>query len=94
MGSVIASPFISPGEKEIAGTVLKAGGSAILMKPDGFDCYFKPRGKYFDLCLEGKLLILSCRQHAPRPPPLNREICLTMNKWCSVIAGVEAEQSL
>jgi REP element-mobilizing transposase RayT len=85
-GGVIVSPFISPGEKEIAKTALDAGGAVILMKPDGFDRYFKPRGKYFDLCLQGKLLILACRPCAPAASTLTREICLRMNRWCTEIA--------
>jgi len=85
-GSVVVSPFISPGEKELSRSVLDAGGSVILMKPDGFDRTFKPRGRYFDLCAQGRLLILSCRPYSPSAPALSREMCLAMNHWCSDIA--------
>jgi len=63
-GGVLVSPFISPGEKDIARAALDAGGAVILMKPDGFPPYFKPHGKYFDLCVQGGLLILACRPPA------------------------------
>lgn len=83
-GGVLVSPFISPGEKDIARAALDAGGSVILMKPDGFEPRFKPKGHYFDLCAQGRLLILSC---APTPAPLTRDLCLAMNRWCAAIAG-------
>jgi len=87
-GKVVVSPFISPGEKEIAKAVLEADkGDVILMKPDGFPELFKPHGRYFDLCLQGRLLILSAFPDAGRPSDLTREKCLMMNAWCEQIAG-------
>jgi hypothetical protein len=83
---VLVSPFISPGEKEAARSALDAGGSVILMKPDGFDRFFKPRGRYFDLCAQGKLLILSCRPPSPTAVSLTRAMCQDMNRWCAAIA--------
>lgn len=86
-GGVLISPFISPGEKDIARAALEAGGAVILMKPDGFEPRFKPKGRYFDLCAQGRLLILSCRPPEPSPAPLTRDLCLAMNRWCAAIAG-------
>ena len=88
-GGVLVSPFISPGEKEIARAALDAGGSVILMKPDGFDRFFKLSGRYFELCLQGKLLILSCRPPSTTAAPLTRDLCLAMNRWCAEIAAQE-----
>jgi len=85
-GAVIVSPFISPGEKAIAREVLNTGGSVILMKPDGFPPYFKPHGQYFDLCLQGRLLILACRPPAPEHAKLTRDQCLATNHWAAHIA--------
>lgn len=85
-GGVLVSPFISPGEKEIARAALDAGGAVILMKPDGFPPFFKPKGKYFDLCLQGRLLILACLPASTSTTTLNRELCLAMNHWCRHIA--------
>jgi hypothetical protein len=84
---VVVSPFISPGEKEIARAVLEAEkGDVILMKPDGFPELFKPHGRYFDLCLQGRLLILSAYPDTRHPADLTREKCLMMNAWCEQIA--------
>jgi len=85
-GGVLVSPFISPGEKDIARAALDAGGTVILMKPDGFPPCFKPHGKYFDLCVQGRLLILACRPPAAGNTPVTRDLCLAMNRWCQHIA--------
>lgn len=85
--AVVVSPFISPGEKEVARAVLDSGtGQVIIMKPDGFPPYFKPKGRYFDLCNEGRLLILSGFPDETRSTELTREKCLAMNAWCKSIA--------
>jgi len=84
-GGVLVSPFISPGEKDIARAALDAGGTVILMKPDGFPPCFKPHGKYFDLCVQGRLLILACRPPATAATPVTRDLCLAMNRWCQHI---------
>ncbi len=88
-GCVLVSPFISPGEKNIARAALDVGGSVILMKPDGFDRVFRPYGRYFDLCAQGRLLILACRPPATTPAPITRALCLAMNRWCETIATKE-----
>lgn len=85
-GTVLVSPFVSPGEKELSRAALAAGGSVILMKPDGFSRYFKPHGKYFDLCLQGRLLILACEPPVTTKMPITREQCLAMNHWSKHIA--------
>lgn len=85
-GGVLVSPFISPGEKEIARAALDADGSAILIKSDGFPPCFKPQGKYFDLCQQGRLLILSCRPPSTGATTVTRDLCLAMNRWCRQLA--------
>jgi len=90
-GIVVVSPFISPGEKEIAKAVLAADkGDVILMKHDGFPALFKPGGHYFDLCMQGRLLILSAYPDANHPVELTRDTCMTMNAWCRQIAETNA----
>ena len=91
-GMVLVSPFISPGEKEIARAVLaEKHGEVILMKPDGFPPGFKPKGRYFDLCAEGRLLILSAKLPETTPTTaLTREHCMRMNDWCEHMADAES----
>jgi len=91
-GTVIVSPFISPGEREIATAILDASvGDVILLKPDGFPPLFKPNGRYFDLCVQGRLLILS-RSVATvygGATPLTRETCLALNAASAHIAEAD-----
>jgi len=81
-GKVMVSPFISPGEKEIAHAVMEQEyGSLILIRPEGFPPLYKPSGAYFDLCAQGRLLVLSPFTHTGRKQELTRERCLQMNGW-------------
>jgi REP element-mobilizing transposase RayT len=83
-GTVFVSPFISQGEKDVALAILDAPkGDVILLKHDGFPPLFKPKGRYFDLCVAGRLLILSCGNGGDE---LTRDRCLEMNGWCEQIA--------
>ena len=86
-GAVLISPFISPGEKEMVSYAIEQGGSVIVLKHEGFPALYKPSGAYFDLCAQGRLLILSCAEFTGQKTPLTREACLEMNGWCSAIAG-------
>ncbi len=81
-GSVMVSPFISPGEKEIAHAIMdEEYGSLVLVKADGFPPLYKPPGKYFDLCAQGRLLVLSPFVSTGRKETLTRQRCLQMNRW-------------
>lgn len=81
-GIVMVSPFISPGEKEIAHAVMEQQyGSLILIRAEGFPPLYKPSGAYFDLCAQGRLLVLSPFAHTGRKQDLTRERCLQMNRW-------------
>jgi len=89
-GVVMVSPFISPGERDIAKAILAAPvGDVILIKPDDFPPFFKPQGHYFDLCVQGRLLILSSnslRLNVNKGSnALTRDTCLAMNTACSQI---------
>lgn len=90
-GSVVVSPFISQGEKEIAGAVMaQEYGNMVLLKPEGFPPYYKPSGAYFDLCAKGRLLVLSPFSYSGRKQPLTRERCLQMNAWVREMCGMNA----
>jgi len=58
-GAVVVSPFISPGEKTVRAAVLDNGGSVVQLMAEGFGRYYKPGGRDFDLCAQGRLLQLS-----------------------------------
>jgi REP element-mobilizing transposase RayT len=87
-GAVVISPFISPGEKAVVSAILEADrGDVILMKAGGFPDGYKPSGRYYDLCAQGRLLILTPYPDCSSPPALTREQCGDMNTWCAWIAG-------
>jgi len=85
-GAVLISSFISPGEKEMVSYAIEQGGSVIVLKHEGFPPLYKPSGAYFDLCAQGRLLILSCAEFTGQKMPLTREACLDMNGWCAAMA--------
>jgi REP element-mobilizing transposase RayT len=93
-GAVIVSPFISPGERAIATAILAAAaGDVILLKPEGFPPDFKPNGRYFDLCVQGRLLVLARPVDAVHgSTPLTRETCLALNAACAHIANYQAPE--
>ena len=63
---VLVSPFINPKEKKVRDWAMDNGGSIILLTHEPFSERFKPQGKMFDLCAEGRLLII-------RIPPNEQE---------------------
>lgn len=67
-GAIPISPAIHKAEKEIINSAIEAGSSVILLKDQGFEARFKPKGKEFDLCSEGRLLLL-----APWPENIGRK---------------------
>jgi hypothetical protein len=83
-GVVIVSPFISPGEKEIAFAILEASaGAVIVLKSVPFPPLYKPKGKYFDLCCESRLLILLPGIEEEK---ISRETCLFLNHCAEQLA--------
>jgi len=62
-------------------------GSLILIRPEGFPPLYKPGGRYFDLCAQGRLLVLSPFLHTGRHQPLTRERCLHMNRLVAGMCG-------
>lgn len=58
-GAVPITPGIHPDEKAILDYARKNGGRMIIIKDQGFEDRFKPSGKDFDLCADGRLLLLA-----------------------------------
>lgn len=58
-GYVMVSPFIHPAEREIMKMVIDRGGEVIKITDRGFGERWKPAGKDFDLCAEGRLLVMA-----------------------------------
>lgn len=64
-GGVLVSPFISGKEKEIRDNAEAEGSKIILISNEAFGERYKPGGKNFQMCEEGRMLIVSPRQTLP-----------------------------
>lgn len=89
-GGVLVSPFISPAEKDIRREADEAGGRFILITNEAMGERYKPSGRDFELCEEGRMLIVS----ADIDGDLSRAACLRMNSLaediCAFVSAREA----
>ena len=83
-GGVLISPFISPSEKTIRDEAEKLGCKFILIQDQPFSEKFKPPKHNFDLCSEGKLLIIAPKE--PMKEKSFRNKCIEMNELAEFIA--------
>lgn len=83
-GGVLVSPFISQREKEIRSEVEIHGGRLILISNKPFSDREKPCAHDFDLCSQGRMLIISPQNSVP----FSRESCLQMNALSAAIASI------
>ncbi len=82
-GGILVSPFISKREKDIRKEAELLGGRFILITNRPFEEREKPSGKDFDLCAQGRLLII-----APQSPmDFSRSACRQMNSLANHIAS-------
>lgn len=82
-GGILVSPFISRAEKEIRAAAIGSGGRIIDISTDPIGERFKPSGSDFQLCEEGRLLIVAPTEAAG----LTRARCLNLNAVAAVIAS-------
>lgn len=81
---VLISPFIHPVEKQVAKQGYEEGAKYILITRDEIGERYKPSGKAFDLCAEGRLLVISTYRPG-QPEHLTRAESLNMNKLALAI---------
>lgn len=86
-GGVLVSPFISPAEKKVRDYALANDGRLILMEQNGFGPRYKPTGQYFDLCAEGRLLMIAPVEYSTAKIELSRDWCLRHNQLAEQIAA-------
>lgn len=58
-GKILVGAFISEYEKQVRAVALQEGLSIIQLTSLPFSDFYKPMGELFDLCAEGRLLLLS-----------------------------------
>ena len=81
---VLVSPFIHNKEKEYRNLAIENGASIIQFTRDPIGERFKPAGKYFDLCAEGRLLLISTYQSG-QGATLTRAEAMAMNSLAETI---------
>lgn len=89
-GGVLVSPFISKPEKTVCSEAEALGGRIILITNETFTERYKPAAHDFELCAQGRLLILSVGGAAKEN--LSREACLRMNDLAQTIAYSHANK--
>lgn len=86
-GGVLVSASIAPREKEICRTAMELGYRIISLAHEGFRPLYKPVGRSFDACVEGRLLKISPWPYNPRPVKITRSHCLFLNALAEKIAA-------
>ena len=93
-GSVLISPCISDGERQIAREALQAGFPLITLLNKGFSKLQKPGGRSFDACAAGRLLMLApaAWPYQPGEKAMTRFDATAMNRLCQWIVGEDAAE--
>ena len=91
-GSVIVSPCISDGERQIALTIHKRKLPLVALRNMGFAKLEKPVGRLFDACAEGRLLLLApaAWPYSTQEKPMTRFDATALNRICQWLVGVDA----
>lgn len=86
---VLVSPFIHEQEKNVYKYALENGGKIIRICENGFGERFKPMGAEFDLCAEGRLLLVAPKIWKKRKTILTRERCMQLNALAERIVATD-----
>ncbi len=86
-GAVLISPFISPGEKAIEKKAMESGAGIIRIEPNGFPELYKPYGRLFTACAQGRLLQISCYPYSTEKITLDRTRCNEMNELARMLSS-------
>ncbi len=78
-GYVPVTAGISKGEKAVMNWALDNGHELILVTNNGMSRLWKPSGRQFDACANGKLLIVATGEYQNYPHGIKRNICLALN---------------
>ena len=84
-GTVLVSPAISKGEKDIMRAAFDEGLPLIYLQENGFTDLAKPGGKRMEACARGQLLILSPWEHHNEKITIKRGQCLELNEMARMI---------
>ena len=91
-GAVVISPCISDGERGIARETMNRGFRLVAMRNMGFAPIQKPAGWLFDICAQGRLLLLApaAWPYSTQEKPMTRFDATALNRICQWFAGEDA----
>lgn len=85
-GGVLVSPFYGPKEKTLRDSYIQEGAAIIHIQAEGFPERYAPKGKYFTLCEQGRLLIIGEEIYSMKKYELTRQKALELNNFARWIA--------
>lgn len=83
---VLVSPFINPSEKEIRDKAIENGNGLIIIVNYRFSERTKPYKSLFDLCAEGRMLIISTEEFPSPPKDMRYSEAQKLNGIASAVA--------
>lgn len=93
-GGVLVSPFINPYEKEYRDMAIRNGNGIILITDYRFSDRKKPYKEIFDLCSEGRMLIISTEEFAEPPKAMQYPHAQELNAIAAFIAGLAPREAI
>ena len=91
-GTVLVSPAISPGEKQVMRAAFDAGLPTIVLVENGFTPLTKPKGEQFDACAKGRLLMLAPWEHHNEKRTITAYQCQQLNLMAIEICNIKTEE--
>ncbi|MBD5184371.1 MAG: hypothetical protein HDS97_05705 [Bacteroidales bacterium] len=83
---VLVSPFINPSEKEIRDKAIENGNGLIIIVNYRFSERAKPYKSLFDLCAEGRILIINTEEFSSPPKDMRYSEAQKLNGIASAVA--------
>lgn len=83
---VLVSPFINPSEREIRDKAIENGNGLIIIVNYRFSERTKPYKSLFDLCAEGRMLIISTEEFPSPPKDMRYSEAQKLNGIASAVA--------
>jgi len=87
-GAILVSPAISKAEKAVMRAAFEAHLKTIVLLENGFSPLWKPGGKQFDACAQGRLLLVAPWPHHNQRTTISRNQCLMLNQLAATIASI------
>lgn len=86
-GGVLVSAAIAQAERDVMHEAMERGYKVIWLRDNGFPQYYKPSGRSFDACSQGRMLQISPWPYTSRTITITRQQCLQLNALAETIAN-------